>query len=178
METIDFSNELKMTELRLQIKEKVFEEIRNKKLFGAKCLWQTYMVRDFMNAYPIELRNQVNLVINELVNNHILELNKHGYKLTSSGEEIVYESDFYTIDEVINTILIYFREKNYYKNSRWPRLTALSFCEELIVYEQRLFKPAINKMLKEDLLVFDDSNNAYVITDKCQNKMFGLEWCK
>ncbi len=175
MATTDDKKDLKMDKIRSEIKEGIFNDIREKKLFGKMCLWQSYMVRDFMNNYPRELREQVALVIGELVDDKILEPNEHGYKLTPRGEDLVYESNYYTVDDLINKIMIHFREKDYYENTRWPRLTAMSFFGGLIAYEQRLFDSAIKKMLDEDLLVFDEGNNAFVITKKCQNKMFGLE---
>lgn len=133
------------------------------------------MIRELRNKYPKDLRVQVDLTINELVDGGIFELHEHGYKITPTGEEIIYDNDYYTIDRVINKILVYFRDNNYFENSIWPRLTAMAFCNNLNAYGQRLFDPAIEKMTNNGLLGVDDIHNGYVLKKKCENVMYGLE---
>lgn len=174
MTTINIKDELKMAEFRSEIKEQIFEDIRDRKLFGKLNLWRTFMIRDFRNKYPKELREQVDLAIEELVKDNIFELNEHGYIVTPGGEETIYENSCYSVDSVITKILIHLRGAILFENSRWHRVTATNFRNELIVYEQRLFSQAINKMREEGLFLFDEINDAYIVTEKCQNTMFGL----
>lgn len=175
MSTIDVLKENNMSRIRAEIKSNIFVDIRNRRLFGTRCLWQFYMVRDFYSKYPKELEEQIDIVINRLKNEHIFEQNNYDYKLTSEGEALIYESDIYSIDTTIEKILKYLRENNYYENSRWPILTAMSFSDKLNVYEERLFKAAIDKMLEYKLFDYDDIHNSYIVTHKCQQKMFGLD---
>lgn len=175
MSAIITSKKNNKSRFRLGIKNKIFEDIRNRRIFGARSLWQFYMVREFYATYPKELEEQIDLSIKELENEHIFERNKHGYKLTSEGEALIYESDIYSIDTTIEKILKYLRENNYYENFRWPTLTAMSFSGKLNVYEERLFKAAIDKMLENKLFDYDDTHNSYIVTHKCQQKMFGLD---
>ena len=175
MSAIYTSKKNNKSKFRSEIRSKIFEDIRKRRLFGTRCLWQFYMVRDFCATYPKELEEQIDLSIKELENEHIFERNKHGYKLTSEGEALIYESDIYSIDTTIEKILNYLRENNYYENYRWPFLTAMSFSDKLNVYEERLFKAAIDKMLEYKLFDYDDIHNSYIVTHKCQQKMFGLD---
>ena len=175
MVEIDITNSMKYVKLRSQIKERIFEDIRNRKLFGFRCLWQFYMVIDFCRKFPKNLLDQVDLAIKELVEENIFEENNFGYKLTTKGEDLVYENELYSVDSVIQNTLIYFRDHQYFENVRWPFLTAMSYSEKLVVYEQRLFKDALNKMIDDGLLQIDEPHNAYVVTKKCQDLIFGLK---
>lgn len=174
MDDIDILNKNKMSSLRAEIKSKIFEDIRNRRLFGKKYLWQFYMIREFYAKYPKKLREEIDISIQELEDDHILEPNDHGYKLTSDGEKLVYDNNLYSIESTIEKILIYLRENSYYENFRWPLLTALSFSETLNVYEERLFNEAIKKMVEDKLFEYDESHLSYIVTHKCEQTMFGL----
>lgn len=174
MDKVDLINPISISKIHLEIKEKIFEDIRNRRIFGKICLWQSYMIIEFYNKYPKNLREQIDLVIKNLVNENVFEPNTHGYKLTTSGEELIYECDYYNVSTVIEKILGYFRDNDYYENYRWPALTAMAFSNTLNVYEERLFNAAINEMLRDGLLDCDESRRSYVLTKKCQQRMFGL----
>lgn len=175
MAKVDIANPINISKLHLEIKEKIFEDIRNRRIFGKICLWQNYMIIEFYNKFPKNLREQIDLVIENLVNENVFELSTYGYKLTSSGEDLIYDCDYYNINTIIEKILVYFRDNDYYENYRWPVLTAMAFSKTLTVYEERLFNAAINEMLQDRLLDYDESRYSYIITKKCQQRMFGLE---
>ena len=95
--------------------------------------------------------------------------------MTTKGEDLVYENELYSVDSVIQNILMYFRDHQYFENMRWPFLTAMSYSEKLVVYEQRLFKDALDKMIDDGMLQIDEPHYAYVVTKKCQDLIFGLK---
>lgn len=176
MSLIDALDEKRIASIRLELKSKIFEDIREKKLFGFICLWQTYMVKDFKNKLSKEQKEQLQPTINHLIVEGVfIRITGIGYKLTLDGEETVYKNNEYTVDKVVNKILIHLRDSNYICNVSWPKITAMTFLNELCVYEQRLFNSAINKMIDDDLFIDDDFNYAFIITKKCENKIFGLE---
>lgn len=61
MSAIYASKKNNKSRFRLEIRNKIFEDVRKRRLFGTKCLWQFYMVRDFYATYPKELEEQLDM---------------------------------------------------------------------------------------------------------------------
>lgn len=157
-----------------QIKDSIFDNIRSHELYGKINLWQDHMIKEVVSLFPKEYKSSIERVINDLISKGILEYNENGYLfLTEKGEEIVYKSDYYSVDRLKDKIFRYLRENNYFAGSRWPILTAHAYCEkELVVYEKRLFNKTIQSMIEDNFFDVDEINRDYILTKKCQGRMY------
>ena len=175
MKEIELFNEKEEIALKTEMRESIFENIREHEVFGKTNQWQEYMVREVYYSYPPSMRGQLDLIIDELKREGILSINENGYlTITSEGEELVYESDYYDIDEVSNKILIYLRDNNYYANTIWKLSSYRHFYEnELCVYEKRLFDLAIQQLLS--LKNYSLMNPTIVIFSPKKEKTISIE---
>jgi len=147
--------------LKESIEKAIFDSIIKHELFGFKNIFDDYMIREVLNSFPKGYRNEVEAVINELLGKGLLELDERQYlRVTKKCQDLVFLSDYYTIDKLENKILSHLREFNYYADNVWYRLTYQSFCEkELNAYEKYIFINAIDKMIDDSVFECDSESN-------------------
>ena len=140
MDTFDFFENAKCFEIREEMKEAIFEDIKSKGLFGRMNLWQDIMKRDLQHKYPKSQWEQFDIAVDELMNDGIIRMADHGhYAITKEGEEIIYSNDYYLVETVIDKIILYFNEKGYAKGYEWPFIDAMLFCDKDLTFMKKDF---------------------------------------
>lgn len=160
--------------IKQNIRGLILHNIFEHKLFGLTTLWQDYMQRQILEDLPKEHWQLFEGVVNELIEEGILELTDSPHlRVTSKGQDLVFLDDHYTTDRLENTILTHLRERNFFVDTIWPRLTYMAYCEkELNTHQKYIFARTIDKMIDDGIFSCDSEYNLR-LTQLGQDKIYG-----